>query len=222
MLLAGQSFGYSSLQQQGAGTFTVKAALDASGNDKVVKYLQSIDTASSNIQLTNVGFESPDASSIEVFTTDSCMSASTCDGYYQAGSDSTDQVCIADGLCIESSVVDETEQTLTTTITSDDGSWFGIGFSTPGGGMAAGGAGADIFVCSKEGLRRFATVTQKNNPESSANIELITEDSPDSETVPLFPANPKPSFGPMAQKANKPCLLNYSKIIVFYVDSFSS
>ena len=38
---------------------------------------------------------------------------------------------------------------------SDDTSWFSLGVTTRNGGMTGGGEGADVFVCSSEGLQRW-------------------------------------------------------------------
>jgi len=109
-----------------------------------------------------------------------CMSSDTCDGFYVQP---TELVCISEGICIESSVVDEDEGTLTTTIVSNDDSRFGIGFSTPGGGMNGGGEGSDIFVCSEEGLRRFL-VNAKANPGTTATETVdIFQDEEDDEVI---------------------------------------
>eukprot|EP00549_Striatella_unipunctata_P018964 CAMPEP_0118687782 /NCGR_PEP_ID=MMETSP0800-20121206/8570_1 /TAXON_ID=210618 ORGANISM="Striatella unipunctata, Strain CCMP2910" /NCGR_SAMPLE_ID=MMETSP0800 /ASSEMBLY_ACC=CAM_ASM_000638 /LENGTH=620 /DNA_ID=CAMNT_0006584997 /DNA_START=413 /DNA_END=2275 /DNA_ORIENTATION=+ len=162
------------------GEFVIKYQLDAEGNSQAIELLESMDdTSANNVQVSITGFEaSSSAEVVEVLALTSCASSSTCDGFFSIP---TDQVCITDGLCVESSVLDMDAGTLTTTIVSNDGSWFGIGFSTPGGGMTGGGAGSDIFVCSSEGLRRFV-VTAKTNP-SSQSTEIITEDAANAEEI---------------------------------------
>jgi len=169
-----------------AGTFDIKYLIE--DTDKITSLLQSLDGTSSDIQISIVGFESDnDATTIEqLVSVSQCASATTCEGFYEASSEK--RVCIAEGFCIESSIVDEEENTLTTTIVTNDDSWLGIGFSTPGGGMTAGGTGSDIFVCSSEGLRRFV-VTAKTNPSTQAagaNTEtggIIEEDEEDDEEI---------------------------------------
>lgn len=83
----------------------------------------------------------------------------------EASDAAPDQVCFTNGLCVESSIVHATG-TMTTTITSDNDAWFSIGFSKTGGRFMSGdGDGADMIICSEEGLRRF-WVKGHDNPEN--------------------------------------------------------
>lgn len=179
-LLAGSASGYSILQfNEDESTFSVKYAVDSSDVPEVVALLESLPAETSNVQVSFTGFESDDGTSVDLIELAQCESASTCDGFFSLP---TDQVCLADGVCIESSTLNEIDNTITTTIVTDDDAWLGIGFTTPGGGMNAGGAGSDIFVCSAEGLRRF-TVTTKSNPATSSPSETIVQDDPSAQVV---------------------------------------
>ena len=179
-LLAGSASGYSVLELLDDETFAVKYAIDDSDVDVVIAFLETLALDDTDIQVQLSGFESEDGSSVDVLTFGECSGSATCDGFFSVP---TDQVCLTEGLCVESAVVDDEAGTLTTTIVSNDDSWFGIGFSTPGGGMTGGGAGSDIFVCSAEGLRRFL-VTVRDNPANTAqSAETIVEDAADAEAI---------------------------------------
>ena len=183
-LLAGADSGYSIIEfNDEEQAFSLKYVIEASqtAQDLITLLLESLPVDTVNIQASFVGFESEDGSSLDLLSISPCSDASTCDGFsegpgVEGDEETSDQVCIASGVCIESSSLDTSTNTITTTIVSDDDSWLGIGFTTPGGGMTGGGSGADIFVCSSQGLERFL-VTAKSNPASSADsIDLF--DSP--------------------------------------------
>lgn len=174
-ILAGSDSGFSVLQQNEDESFSAKYAIDASDTEDVVVLLESLPVETTDIQVSFNGFESENGFTVDLFAISQCKGASSCDGFFAIPSE---QVCIADGICIESSVVNEVEGTLTTTFVTDDDAWFGIGFTTPGGGMNDRGAGSDVFVCSAEGLSRFL-ITAKANPATSANsAETILQDDP--------------------------------------------
>ena len=182
-LLAGAESGYSIIEFNDEDQlFSLKYSIDtAQTQDVIAQLLEALPVETVNVQVSFVGFESEDGSSVELLSITPCSDASTCDGFSEGlGSEgeeeTSDQVCIASGVCIESSTMDTSTNTITTTVVSDDDSWLGIGFTTPGGGMTGGGSGADIFVCSSRGLERFL-VTAKSNPTSGADsIDLF--DSP--------------------------------------------
>jgi len=185
-LLAGSLSGYSVLMVNDSGdSFSLKYVIDdADANQDITELLQSLnatDINATDIQISIAGFESEDGTAIEnVLSISQCASSTTCEGFYRIP---TDQVCISDGVCIESSVYNEEENLLTTTIVTSDDSWFGIGFSTPGGGMNGGGSGSDMFVCSDEGLGRFL-VTVKDNPRETGQVlQEIEEDAEDDEVI---------------------------------------
>ena len=183
-LLAGSSSGYSLLAVQEDGTtFAVKYAIDASDVGLVTSFLETLDANTVDVQVFVTGFEQEDSSSpvsVDLIDLSPCTSAATCEGFF---SPPTDQVCLNPGLCIESSVVNEDAQTLTTTIVSDDASWIGVGFSTPGGGMTGGGAGSDMFVCSSAGLQRFLVTARSNPANSAVTSETLPQNDPDDENI---------------------------------------
>jgi len=179
-LVSGAASGYSVLENLEDGSFAVKYAIDEADAGQVTTLLESLSSETMDVQVSISGFESEDGSTVDLISLSQCTSSATCDGFFSVP---TDLTCIAEGICIESSVVDEAAGTLTTIIVTSDDSWFGIGFTTPGGGMNGGGAGSDIFACSAEGLRRFL-VTERDNPGTSASsTETIVEDAEDAEIV---------------------------------------
>lgn len=180
-IIDGFESGFSVLEMQEDGTFSIKYSI--SNTEKVVKFLERLNQDDSDIQVSLIGFETEDDRAVQVASLTRCTSSTSCEGFYTIPTDQPDQVCLTDGLCVASSVVDEEAGTITVTIESNDDSWFGIGFSTPGGGMNAGGAGSDIFLCSQEGLRRFV-VTQRANPgNTAASTEVLQQDDPEDELI---------------------------------------
>ena len=166
---------------QEPSTFGIKYKIDQVSNEQVKTFLQGLPVNETNIQVSVVGFESvDDATAVEVVSLSRCTSAATCEGFFSIP---TEQVCLTDGLCIESSVVDEEADTITVTIVSNDDSWFAMGFSTSGGGMTAGGGGSDVFACSAEGLRRFLITARSNPSTSAASSETLDQDDPDDELI---------------------------------------
>lgn len=165
---------YTVLEEATEGTFTAKYVLDAASNTQVRDLLEALPADTKNIQVSVMGFAGS-GSALEVVSIERCEK-DTCDGFKAVPGTQppTDQICITDGLCVESSVVDEATGMMTTTITSDNDAWFAIGISTTGGGMTAGGAGSDMIVCSEEGVRRF-WVTGRKNPEEFTTVELGEE-----------------------------------------------
>lgn len=190
-LLEGADSGYTVLEvstDDDAPTFRPKYSItDTTNVNQVIDFLTMLGDADvlanmTDIQVSVLGFPDAedDATIAELLEVSPCTSSATCDGFYAIP---TDMQCLQPGLCFESSVLNQEEGTITTTILNSDDAWFGLGFSSPGGGMTANGGGSDIFVCSEEGLRRFL-VTVRDNPATTGTIlESITEDDPNSEII---------------------------------------
>jgi len=186
-LLEGSDSGYSIIEYMAdQEEFLVKFGIDSSQTGLVVSLLESLSADMTNVQVSYTGFEASDGGSFELISITDCSDASTCGGFQEPPTDGEgggeeeeeddevdpDQVCIG-GICIESSTVDDAENTITVTIVSDDDSWLGFGFTTPGGGMNGGGSGSDIFTCSSAGLERFLTTTKVNPASGSTSSELL-------------------------------------------------
>lgn len=172
-----QASSFALLEQLEDDTFVIKYNIRPT--DEIASFLQGLPANETNIQVSVIGFEE-DASTVDLVSLSRCSSSATCDGFFSIP---TDRVCVTDGLCVASSIVDVDADTITVTIESDDDSWFAIGFSTSGGGMTAGGSGSDIFACSDEGLRRFVVTSRTNPSTSAASSEILEQDDADDEFV---------------------------------------